>query len=837
MWDVAGLQALDELRPVFDELLEDVIDAADQQVRSDALLSAGIAPSQAHSGQLSDKIRGLCETIAGVLDDLVLLGPSLDHPHPQDLDTILSPLGGSGGSPDVELAKCLFPHASQTLQLRLGRLNWRRRAALTATHDERNEIARARRLKSSTRREIAVDAFNFQKPTLGAHQTEARKQPLRTVATTASKPPSEIVSEIGSIFSRPSLIHTFTTESILASITSAKPSEAPPAVIQCPKMPVQLRNLLDGESRHFICMFCGFDLAAGLDIKTEQDWKKHVFQDLEPYLCTFDDCLAPQRTYTLKEEWFKHELGAHRIEKVWTCTDCFVEFPSRDSAEQHLETAHDTELDDEEVLMMKELLRPSLSRKPLGPKLCPLCRHTLPFNETEDHIANHLEAFSLLVIDQEDSENEDDEDEVFSLTNDDMLSEIGRKVKILDAFVREQLNLELERQPPDNNLLENDFELLDDVSVYTSSEDNGFQPGSGRRGQTTNLIERMLDHDQQGGTKAGSLSLTSSAERLPLLRTCPYPRNEDFTGRDRDLANLYKILSEPGRVCVVSGEGGMGKTALAVEFSWRFERCYHYIFWIQAETPVGSSDTFCQIAIQLGLVPEGTNEGVDIENAIRLGREFLENVRDKRWLLIFDNVDLWDDIDIYHPTKSSATHGSILITTRNETLTAPSRPVNYYRMALQEFDVEEGRKLLIHGLPQDLRPRESSLRDPNYKIAGEIARLAGLPLLIIYISGYIKWSGCTISQFWEFWEDWRPNRLADEATGRDSIFYIALRDLPSEARKILGIMAFLGSDGIQKELLVWQDNNKLGPSYLRAARLVVLLSSHMRITNLPDFEL
>jgi hypothetical protein len=263
----------------------------------------------------------------------------------------------------------------------------------------------------------------------------------------------------------------------------------------------------------------------------------------------------------------------------------------------------------------------------------------------------------------------------------------------------------------------------------------------------------------------------------------------------------------------------MGKTALAVEYSWLYEQTYHFIFWIQAETPVGLSVTFCQIGLQLKLAPEGTDQ----ETLIRLGREFLEQTKDKRWLMIVDNVNTWDDIDIYMPTKTSATNGSILITTRHENFTSPLRLFNYFSIALQELGMDEGRKLLIHGLPWDLRPKELSLRDPEYKIAGEIAALAGLPLLIIYISGYVGASGCTLSEFWEYWSEWRPTARIGTggellSGGRESVFHIALGDLGGDALRILKIMAFLDSDGIQRELLVKSDQNKPGPSYLRHHR-------------------
>jgi hypothetical protein len=515
------------------------------------------------------------------------------------------------------------------------------------------------------------------------------------------------------------------------------------------------------------------------------------------------------------------------------------EFETKDLASTHLDS-HADEFDEGEIAMMRSMLRQTLSNQHLDTQVCPLCLEKVKAGDCKGHIAMHLEFFALLSVKDEDSSEEDESDEIFSQSNDDAMSERGRKETVLNTFVKEQFKLNLERgkQPPDRYMEgAGRLDLLDDMSDYGGSKDSESRIGGPREESRNLLMDKMFqaghEKEDRGPTGqrrsqvplnvAGPPSLASSNEKLPLLRTWSFPKNDDFMGRDKELINLYKILSEPGRVCVVSAEGGMGKTALAVEYTWRYEHAYHYIFWIQAETPVGSSDTFCQIAVQLQLAPEGTDQ----DTLIRLGREFLEQVKDRRWLMVFDNVDKWDDIDIYTPTKTSATNGSILMTTRYESLTAPSRPVNYFRITLKELDMDEGRRLLIHGLPSELKPEELSLRDPDYKIAGEIATLAGLPLLIIYIAGYIKSSGCRLSEFWEYWNEWRPNaRIAGGSSGnsesdlgdRDSVFLIALRDLGPDELKLLKIMAFLDSDGIQRDLLVWSNATKPGPPYLKHTR-------------------
>ncbi|ORY58056.1 uncharacterized protein BCR38DRAFT_447870 [Pseudomassariella vexata] len=892
-----GLQILetDELQDIEDKVIlpDDSLHGLEDV--SGVTLDEVSPESRNKDSGLVDSAGEIFEIIETTVDDLKSLTPSLVRPYPEDIDTLSSSVADSsdtGDVADVELARRVFPSASSVLHARLGHANWKRKIAqrtvqLNTRHGGFTQKQAPRGERKTVRQEVAVDAFNFQRPTLGmisgniVKTSSAKANPGLPIPSTASSTapsemggtatasiaPSAIFSQTteaasisiapSTIFSRGKLTRAGSTTTLETSssihkssnaLKQMKPRVAPverpkSRVMTYPAVPVELEGIVKGKEQQFTCNLCGYDLEAGTKIKTEDDWKQHVLEDLEPYLCTFDECFSAQEMYAIRDEWYQHELETHRVKKVWKCAACSEEFTTKSLVEEHLES-HGPELDQDEIFMMKAMLRQTLSNKHFGTSNfdCPLCRIKVSSGKTKDHIARHLEFFALLSVLEEES-SEDDSDEMFSQTNDDAMSDRYIRETVLSTFVKEQLKLNLERgkQPPDRFMEDGNFlDLLEDMSDYDGSKDSRSSPG-GRRDESKNLLmERMFHGERSRNQKlpfapasrstqsllnaAGASPLTSSTERLPLLRTWSYPRNDDFMGRDKDLAKLYKILSEPGTVCVVSAEGGMGKTALAVEYSWRYEHCYHYVFWIQTETPVGSADTFCQIAIQLGLA----SEGMDNDILIKIGREFLEQVKDKRWLMVFDNVNKWEDIDSFTPIKTSATNGSILITTRHESLTAPSRPVNYYRWALEELDVDEGRKLLIHGLPQELRPEENSLRDPEYKIAGDIATLAGLPLLIIYISGYVKQAGCSLSEFWEYWDEWRPNARkpggSTDASGRDSVFHIALRDLGGDARKILKIMAFLNSDGIQRELLVRIDNNKPGPAYLKQNRFRLIMS-------------
>jgi hypothetical protein len=394
------------------------------------------------------------------------------------------------------------------------------------------------------------------------------------------------------------------------------------------------------------------------------------------------------------------------------------------------------------------------------------------------------------------------------------------KLQILSAFLEELSGYMNpgEQEPPDRGLDVTDLDF-----VGESEEEDSQDEDKRRHWRVSNFLgDQPAEHDMTGqdpvkrsrSPRASAMSLNipgppslGSTISQPPVRTACYPCNEDFMGRDSDLANLYKILSVPGRLCIVSGTEGMGRTETAVEFTYRYEQTFNCIFWVQAATRVGLADTYSLIATQLGLAPEGTDQ----ERTVELSRIFLDKT-EKRWLLVFDNVDNWTDIEDYLPEKTSRTRGSILITTCKTDLAPSPIPVNYYKINLKELRMEEGRSLLIKGLRPDLK-HEHLQQHPEYRIAGEIAAFTGLPLAILHISGFVKASGCTLAEFWELWNEWSRNNLPASATNYilnsnsvlETIWDIGLRKLGVDALKVLKIMAFLNSDAIQNELLVNDD--------------------------------
>src|SRR5262249_48014317 len=72
---------------------------------------------------------------------------------------------------------------------------------------------------------------------------------------------------------------------------------------------------------------------------------------------------------------------------------------------------------------------------------------------------------------------------------------------------------------------------------------------------------------------------------LPAANWMPYRSLKDrFVGRVPDLWSIHRNLEAQNLIASVSGFAGLGKTQLAIEYAWRFARCYPAgVFWIDAE--------------------------------------------------------------------------------------------------------------------------------------------------------------------------------------------------------------------------------------------------------------
>ncbi|MCP4113000.1 MAG: tetratricopeptide repeat protein [Desulfobacteraceae bacterium] len=138
-----------------------------------------------------------------------------------------------------------------------------------------------------------------------------------------------------------------------------------------------------------------------------------------------------------------------------------------------------------------------------------------------------------------------------------------------------------------------------------------------------------------------------------------YRRNEQFVGRCKELAGALKMLdpSYGKKILMLHGEGGMGKTALAIELAFRAARWYPYVWWTsgrknapdsriagtlgdrEAFNPVHSdAELFFNLASEIG----AESKEQSIPGVIRSIHEKLKNSPPS--LLILDNMEHFSDL-------------------------------------------------------------------------------------------------------------------------------------------------------------------------------------------------
>lgn len=193
---------------------------------------------------------------------------------------------------DIEHVRNKFPGASTSLTCRLGNANSRRRRWLKY-------------------REL--------------HAKELEQDPKDVYASTRLSKTTVSSFKSESIFDSHADTDTYES-STLMSATSDATSANGCSEIRVPPMPNEAIN-----EQPFECPYCHRIERVSHSFA----WKKHVYNDLRPYLCTFEDCTSPNETYENRNTWFHHEPQNHR--RSWACSEhCEMTFGSEDLMVAHL---------------------------------------------------------------------------------------------------------------------------------------------------------------------------------------------------------------------------------------------------------------------------------------------------------------------------------------------------------------------------------------------------------------------------------------------------------------------------------------------------------------------
>ena len=115
----------------------------------------------------------------------------------------------------------------------------------------------------------------------------------------------------------------------------------------------------------FECPYC----FVVISVEGTSAWHKHVFQDLQPYICTVADCSTPHTLFSTRHEWVQHMKEIHPRE--WTGDK-------------------NGKLDESSFCA-----------------ICPLCKSTSKSeNHFVRHLARHLQELALFVLPQDDEDSD-----------------------------------------------------------------------------------------------------------------------------------------------------------------------------------------------------------------------------------------------------------------------------------------------------------------------------------------------------------------------------------------------------------------------------------------------
>jgi tetratricopeptide (TPR) repeat protein len=294
---------------------------------------------------------------------------------------------------------------------------------------------------------------------------------------------------------------------------------------------------------------------------------------------------------------------------------------------------------------------------------------------------------------------------------------------------------------------------------------------------------------------------TGSHVAAPTIWGNVPPRNKNFTGRDDILIKLRPgtgskitaVLPEDPMPKALQGLGGVGKTAIAIEYAYRHRADYDLVWWIPSDQLPLVRASLASLAGRLGLTAEAAAAGIDgaaaaALDALRRGDPY------RRWLLVFDNADQPEEVIDLIPQQGP---GDVLVTSRNHRWQSVIDTV-----AMDVFTRAESVEFLAKRVPTGLETGDAR------RLA---EKLGDLPLALEQGGAMLTETGMPAEEYMRLLDEHVSSILSE---GKSLDYPLSMtaawklsvatlqRQLP-QARELLRCCAYFGPEPIPRDVFRW----------------------------------
>lgn len=351
-----------------------------------------------------------------------------------------------------------------------------------------------------------------------------------------------------------------------------------------------------------------------------------------------------------------------------------------------------------------------------------------------------------------------------------------------------------------------------------------------------------------------SNNFITSGERTnqyTITSDLPLPHQTILLKRELLLEKIDKKLQNKDgiRVVVLVGAGGSGKTTIAYQYARSQNKKIDLIWKLNAETKESLIASIKQLAYSIPKTDEEKLElsfilqtKDELEREKRLFEFFKTKVKAyPNWLIIYNNVETFNDIKEYFPHDSKVWgKGTIIITTRDSNIAYNNYIPSENIIIIGELTKEEKLEL-FNKIVSDFA---DSANDSKSEKTEFLEQLPPYPFDISLAANYIKVEGISYKKYLQNLLEQKENFISTQKTilndigeynqTRSDIVTLSIKQLINmhpDFKDLLMFVSLINSENIPKDLLMAYKDEIIISRFLHELKKFSLIIEQLPATN------